>query len=84
MIIFTPLQYCQFLELDAERDVLQCVTFAGRDVAGMVMCDRHGDLVMKAMDAQEVQLLRHAAAEVQDPKHPTAKEKKRLAGLDGS
>lgn len=64
MKIFTPLVYCELKELDSNRDVIECVTFAGRNVAGMLFCDRHAKQVLTEMDSSEVELVRQAAGPI--------------------
>lgn len=58
--ILTPFRYCEYKELDAERDLVDCGTFAALVIGGMSMCARHGDIVHDALASDAVQLVRAA------------------------
>ncbi len=45
MDVLTPFRYCEYKELDVEKDVIECVTLAGHIMAGMPMCERHAKIV---------------------------------------
>lgn len=60
MDILTPFRYCQFRELDAEREIVECVTLAGSLMAGMPMCERHAKSVAVSMESSEITLVRAA------------------------
>ncbi len=60
MDILTPFRYCEYKELDAERELVDCGTFAAHVIGGMSMCERHGKLVIDAIGAENVNLVRAA------------------------
>lgn len=49
MDILTPFRYCEYKELDAERELVDCGTFAANILGGMSMCERHAKMVTDAL-----------------------------------
>ncbi len=60
MDILTPFRYCEYKESDANRDLLDCGTFAAHVMAGMSMCEKHAKVVTDALGEQKVTLVRAA------------------------
>ncbi len=58
MDILTPFRYCEYKELDAERELVDCGTFAAFVLGGMSMCERHGKMVTDALASDSVHLVR--------------------------
>ncbi len=59
-IVLTPFRYCEYKEVDAERELSDCGTFAGMILGGMPMCERHGKVVTDALESETVKLVRAA------------------------
>lgn len=49
MQVLTPFRYCEYKELDAERELVDCGTFAAQLLGGMSMCERHAKMVTDAL-----------------------------------
>lgn len=56
--ILTPFRYCAYKELDAERELVDCGTFAGLVLGGMSVCERHGKVITDALGSDSVTLIR--------------------------
>lgn len=76
MDILTPFRYCEYKELDVERDVIVCVTLAGHLMAGMPMCEKHATEVQAGLASGSHNLVRSAdkgdsvEAELKDYEEP--------------
>ncbi len=51
MDVITPFRYCEYRELDVEREVIECVTLAGSVIGGMSMCDKHAVIVNEGLSS---------------------------------
>lgn len=58
MIILTPFRYCGYKEVDADRELTDCGTFANVIFGGMPMCDRHEKTVRAALAGGDFELVR--------------------------
>ncbi len=58
MKILTPFRYCEYKELDLEKEVVECVTLASDVLAGMPMCEKHTGIVTAGL--ADVTLVRAA------------------------
>lgn len=60
MDVLTPFRYCDYKELDADRELVDCGTFASHVLGGMSMCQKHGKIVTDALAADTIKLVRAA------------------------
>ncbi len=59
--ILMPFRYCEYKETDVDRDLIDCGTLAGIVIAGMSFCDRHKQMIEKALET-DVTLVRAGEA----------------------
>lgn len=60
MDILTPFRYCEYKEVDQDKDLIDCGIFAAHIIGGMSMCARHGKVVTDALASDGVTLVRAA------------------------